>query len=587
MLTLTKTEVELLTYLVKNGPKTFEGLSNIFSVDDQTIKESLESLYHNGLLIRKDDSSPSLYEVNKENVDIDDSNSFKVEQNSSRQNNASSETKKPVSQDPAFVIGAKKLSLVHHGQDVTPCFEVEDLANAFVSVIDSVSSPKSDNISMLGIFGSWGRGKTYFFNIVKKYLLLREKSGIRYDIVEFNAWKYQSVPAIWASLFETIYHHKSRLFRFWFSIKRNFLPFVRDMFICFSVPFLVWLLSFLIAPLKTWAQANNIVLWSSLVSLLAYTISLISKHQTDILAIIRKYIKGISFAEHLGIQAEIEKTLADYLKTWINRNKTETRKVLLYVEDVDRCERSKMIDIIESLRTILEQPEIRKRLIVVVSLDAEVLWDALKSRFKDISDDTKLHEIIVNHFDKLFTASLSLPQLTTNDELSFLNAISRQFANERIPSQTFKPNIPPLTHKTHSKKNGFLRFLTSISPRITFDSVVPSFEINYRFPSEEDEEETVTSNSSYSHVYQLLSQSLIKYKDLRLTPRQLSCIYYRTLLAINLVSILNRNSDIDSSLTEQIIIRSYLYRNETDTQETPFENELRIVIPYPYILAKF
>ena len=561
MLELSSTEVELLNYLSHHGPKTIEELSEALSLDQLTTSKALSTLYDYGFIISKG-GHPTLFEVSKDAVDMGDGNSREAEQNSSQQS------------DSAFVIGAKRVFLVHHGQDVAPCFDVEDLANAFVSVIDSVASPKSDSISMLGIFGSWGRGKTYFFNIVKKNLLLHKVSGIRYDIIEFNAWKYQSVPAIWASLFETIYHYKSRIFRFWFSIKRNFLPFVRDMFICFSVPLFVWGLSFLIEPLKTWVKANNIVFWSLLVSLLAYTISLISKHQKDILAIIRKYIKGISFAEHLGVQAEIEKTLADYLKTWIHSKNTKTRKVLLYVEDVDRCERSKMIDIIESLRTILEHPEIRKRLIVIVSLDTEVFWRALQSRFKDISDEMVLHEIIVNHFDKLFTASISLPQLTKNDELAFLKAISCRTGSERISAYNYNRSLFPFEKETHSIIKGILRFFAKCIHFITFPPFDPSFL--------SEEEKIALSASNYSDVYQLLSQSLSKFNDLHLTPRQLSCIYYRTLLAINLISTMNKGTiDIDSLLTDQIIVRSYMFHNMNEFKNTLYEDILDIVIPYP------
>ena len=451
---------------------------------------------------------------------------------------------------PSFKFDAERIDLLYHGQNVRPCFNVSGVADAFISVIDSISSLKMDSISMLGIFAAWGRGKSYLFDLVKQKISARPKDEIHYDVIEFNAWKYQSVPAIWASLFETIYHQKPWWFRLWFMIKRNTWPLLKDLLICFSVPFIVWLITY-IPALETWADKyKHITLWSFLISLFAYAIKLFSNQQKGVLEIIRKHVKGVSFAEHLGVQAEIEKNLTEYLKQWISDRAAEKKKVILYVEDVDRCESQKMLDIIESLRTILEQPDIRKRLIVVLSIDPEKLWRAIELKYKGLYDGEKLYETITNHFDKLFTASITLSELNNEQEVEFISALEKS-PFENLIQRALEP-------ARHNERDDF--------------------------GSSETTDSTAAKNTSASinHkiVTDLLSESVQSLGHLHLTPRQLSCTYYRTLLAINLLALLPGISTIDITLTNQIIVRSYLFSRKDLILETPYESVLKMVLPY-------
>ncbi len=46
---------------------------------------------------------------------------------------------------------------------VEPCFGVTTLAECYIKQLDKIAKHTNDNFCMLGIFGPWGRGKTYFF----------------------------------------------------------------------------------------------------------------------------------------------------------------------------------------------------------------------------------------------------------------------------------------------------------------------------------------------------------------------------------------------------------------------------------------
>ena len=77
------------------------------------------------------------------------------------------------------------------------------------------------------------------------------------------------------------------------------------------------------------------------------------------IGLIKKYSKGISFASEMGVQAEVEKELERLLCSWIPQRKVGKKSVVLYIEDLDRCKSERMVSVIDSLRTVLENPAIR------------------------------------------------------------------------------------------------------------------------------------------------------------------------------------------------------------------------------------
>lgn len=105
---------------------------------------------------------------------------------------------------------------------------------------------------MLGIFGPWGRGKTYFFNRLKMNLINKQKHELEYTIVEFNAWKYQDTPALWAYLYETLYKSASRAAKFLNYLFQTLLT--RDVAIYFLILIIGWIIGWIVST-----HSNNVI----------------------------------------------------------------------------------------------------------------------------------------------------------------------------------------------------------------------------------------------------------------------------------------------------------------------------------------
>ena len=76
------------------------------------------------------------------------------------------ESKKPVKY---FTVQEKYKKIVD--TDETPCFGIDSVADCFAKQLDKIATSKAKSTRMLGIFGPWGRGKTYFFNRLRMNLI--------------------------------------------------------------------------------------------------------------------------------------------------------------------------------------------------------------------------------------------------------------------------------------------------------------------------------------------------------------------------------------------------------------------------------
>ena len=428
-------------------------------------------------------------------------------------------------------------------ENVEPCFDIDKLAEGFVRQIDTASDWNSSNVCMIGIFAPWGRGKSYFFKKLKEKIEERNRkknsSLINYDVVEFNAWKYQDTPAIWAYLFETIYQNKKCCFRFFFSIIRNWSTILRD------IALLLLLFSVIIFVVSNECWVIIGVMGSGLVGLL---INFFLKFSNPAISLIRRYTKGISFCNEMGVQAEIEKELASLLKFWITDKNASNKRVILYVDDIDRCSETKMIAIIDSLRTVLENETIRKRLIVICSAEVEKLKLGIEYKYKTLFDNQQknngeLKKIANEQLDKIFITGISLSPLTINQQIEFLNKLAMGESSSEtkvVIEQDFG------TNKTSLK--------------------------------DQDTSKTDTKILSNKDIVVLISK-YIKEKNSKLTPRKIRIIYYRILLANNIISFIGESKIITENITEAIFDLSC--DDEIRTQLIEEQNCIvKMVVPY-------
>jgi len=354
-------------------------------------------------------------------------------------------------------------------------FDVDKLTEIFRDLI--VNSEKSEE-QFFGLFGRWGRGKTFFWNLLKEKIG-KENKG--YHPIEFHAWKYQDTPAVWAYLYDAIakeYYNKPAT---WFSISKwigyayrvvrlnyvreNLLSTLFSLIIKVGFSFLIYLFSKTFIPATNGAEYNKIIGIVLATPLSAYAIYDFFNKQakTDAQQILQKLTKKINFESHLGIQHEIQKELAALLISWIPEKNEGKERILLFVDDIDRCSEVKIIQIVDYIRVLLHHPDIEKRMTVVAAIDERILIHAIKNKYNSFivsevkkmdaiegkqpaSRDEKIKQQLCREYiDKLFIASLKLGPLTDFERTEIVDGFTAQLTRARVMTETTTVTEPTAT----------------------------------------------------------------------------------------------------------------------------------------------
>ena len=137
--------------------------------------------------------------------------------------------------------------------------------------------------------------------------------------------------------------------------------------------------------------------------------------------------------------------------------KVNKSRVILYIDDIDRCNSHKLISIIESLRTILENPEIQERLVVICSVDESKLMKAYEMEFKE---NGYTHEEIEQYkreqLDKLFIFGVKLPTLDSTQLNTYLSSLIKDWSKANTDFANHKEKSEEIPFSIYRKKESLV-----------------------------------------------------------------------------------------------------------------------------------
>ncbi|MCK5564850.1 MAG: hypothetical protein KAJ07_06350 [Planctomycetes bacterium] len=403
------------------------------------------------------------------------------------------------------------------------CLDVNKYANALGTFFKAAKGE-----FCFGLFGHWGRGKTYLMDIVKKEL--SEDEDLPYETIHFSAWKYRTTPEAWVYLYER--------FADCFTENRNWFT----SFSCaaraglnrlgiWPIFYCVLIIGFSLLSAVKFITGLSLFLVSILGLPAFFLMVRLVFGVRRINSVIKQYVTLKRHSEKLGLQALIGKDLTSLIIGWIPRGfwgwkvfwqgliyllsitivgvvlfpikptdwpwwlnpvdgnrlwvywvvfviwlvislggmlyaylgGRKTKQLLLVIDDLDRCRPEQMIEIIESLKLLLEDKEIHKRIQVAVLIDEKMLRYAIQEKFdlftkvnnvdKDDFELAKDHDVIFNeHIEKLFACYLRLPELQKVE----VTEVARHYI-ETYSEEDVKPIIPetPSTDE-HGKRDKLL-----------------------------------------------------------------------------------------------------------------------------------
>jgi len=333
-------------------------------------------------------------------------------------------------------------------RDIEPTIGVKEIAN---KLADQIRNLKDEEGQMIGIFGRWGRGKTYLISQVCDRLGVdyhnnkKKKDELsEYHLVKIHAWKYKEVNALWAYLYETCadqYYKSSKywLGPYWKRLILNkrrigglkFWKLVISVFISLGwwlIPFEYKVSVFAFLGRVEINELNNSKdLLIAIVNLTPFFISaaLFLKNVLPKASMLYSTLaKKHSFRNELGFQAKVQEELKTLFGVWVNcKNSEINKRILIVVDDLDRCELKNILPIADALRVILEDSEIIKRVIIITLVDELILMEAIRMKYSSIYKSNST--IIREYMDKLFITGLKLPDLSNVEREKILNSITK------------------------------------------------------------------------------------------------------------------------------------------------------------------
>lgn len=347
-------------------------------------------------------------------------------------------------------------------------------------VAETLRSVADDEPFCFGLFGPWGRGKTFLMDLVEKALPAPD-----YQFVKFSAWKYRTTPELWVHLYEQLAAgalRSSWLMPLRVGVERRGL---------WPAAAVVGALALALTPLADKVQWSKWLLTSLGVAGTAFLAGAIFQLRKAGLALKSTYWSMPRHQERLGLQFAVGDDLKAVLCSWLPVARppgralwnvvirrplellgyclalaglwfvlrdvavslaagtalsawivlllaaivlggglgllayllrvqiTSPRKVVLVVDDLDRCHPDQMLEVIECLQLFLDEDEIRKRLRIVMLVEEEILQNAIvqkygKSRLVAASTDRNVwaeRKLVRDNLEKLFLLWLRLPPL--------------------------------------------------------------------------------------------------------------------------------------------------------------------------------
>jgi predicted KAP-like P-loop ATPase len=220
----------------------------------------------------------------------------------------------------------------------------------------------------IGIFGKWGSGKTSFMKMMKAELDKREE----YLTVWFNAWKFNRQEEIWTSLFEAIAMTLQK--------KRKINSNIR-------------------------AKLDDLLKRADYIKLMSCIGKSILTRRPDF----SEFLDSFGTKRNVESIVEFEKRLSDILKD------SKIEKLVIFVDDLDRCLNENVVSILESMKLFLSSEEC----IFILGIDREKAEKAIERRYENEYNKEDSSE----YLRKIIQLPFNIPPLRRRDVLQFIEGL--------------------------------------------------------------------------------------------------------------------------------------------------------------------
>jgi len=330
----------------------------------------------------------------------------------------------------------------------------EALVKALAAFLDHKEYKGQNTI---GLLGHWGAGKSSVLNMLEDALSENPKNGFnkpktKYLTATFNAWAYEHTDNIQAGLAQEVVNGLTKDLGFFQRLKlaREFAKATQPFRYGLSVwgLLVVWLGALWAgmseANLLTWYQAAGggvlafvVVAWQQTKTVFAHPMA--GKLQT--------YLRLPSFGKHIGQLPVIQQQVKALCKLVLTPNgkgdgnmiMTNDKRLLLMIDDLDRCGEDGIVKTLEAVKLVMDLPNVT----TIIAVDHRMALAALAVHYHNLAEkgsERTAHAIARDYLGKILTLPIQLDTPGDAEIGEYLDKVL--FMNlEKDSPAVFKPAI--------------------------------------------------------------------------------------------------------------------------------------------------
>lgn len=292
----------------------------------------------------------------------------------------------------------------------------------------------------VGIEAPWGKGKSSFLRLVRNQAARQTaENPAQFDLlpVDFNAWVYSNAEQAWAGLaaeviaaVEGSLRRRDRVRVQWSYAWRNRRALVLGALLSVVIALS---LSALVAGLNGWnfvttSQTNPLALTLGTYSptLVAVLVLVAAAYRLaqPVSERVHEYLARPDHSARRGYQNDVVDDLR-FILMWLRRIRPETRVVVM-VDDLDRCAEDKVVEILQAINVVLAQSDVY----TLLAIDGDMVRRAVYRHYRDpdegglpvayqLDEEKFAHE----YLEKIVQFSIRLPPTTPATRNAYVRSL--------------------------------------------------------------------------------------------------------------------------------------------------------------------
>ena len=295
-----------------------------------------------------------------------------------------------------------------------------DLLN-FQTTADSVASvilTNGDEPVSIGVFGDWGSGKSSLVRMIGEALSQRA-GGEKLVFVEFNAWLYQGFDDAKMALLQCVSDRLIELSAKDATLAEKVCGFLRRIDVLRAAKIVLPLASSVLAGNAIGGPCGGIVGLAT--SVKSTGLAGLFKDAPAVIEAGEAALSASKSCIRPEAARSLPKEIADMRKSFEDILASAKVRLVVLVDDLDRCLPETAIETLEAMRLLL----FTRNTIFIIAADEVAIRKAVSNRYASEDVEGKL---TTSYFDKLIQIPLAVPHPSHNEIRFYLTALMAETA---------------------------------------------------------------------------------------------------------------------------------------------------------------